>query len=206
MLHFVVFRLHVINNNGHNFAINQIIYNASHYCPTSDTLDMVKHDLKFFQVSPKLHSCNKVHFVPNPINQHFEDENLVINFPWKTTFLDVIIMTHGLQFKEVVNVASLSMMLEQNKIMNIWRVQFNELVLDLFQLFTLKKLKVVSIIVSEQIFSQEIFARAQGNHKCFCIRCLVDLLFNQHFHFFHNFFTLTISNKVEMHTTVNHHS
>jgi hypothetical protein len=63
-------------------------------------------------------------------------------------------MTHGLQFKDVVNVASLWMMLEwNNKIMNIWRIQFNELVLHLFQLFTLKKLKVVANVISEQMFS-----------------------------------------------------
>jgi hypothetical protein len=90
MLHFFVFRLHVTNNNGHNFAINQIIYRASHYCPICDTLDMFKHDLIFFQISPKLHSCNKAHSIPNPINQHFENENT--NFLWKTTFLDVIII------------------------------------------------------------------------------------------------------------------
>jgi hypothetical protein len=77
MLHLVVFRLHVINNNGHNFAINQIIYKASHYCPTDDTFDMVKHDFKTLQISPKLHSRNKAHSIPNPINQHFEDENLM---------------------------------------------------------------------------------------------------------------------------------
>jgi hypothetical protein len=160
MLHLVVFRLHVTNNNGHNFAINQIIYRASHYCPTDDTFDMVKHDLNFFQISPKLHSCNKAHFIPNPINQHIEDENLMTtNFPWKTTFLDVIVMTCGLQFKDVINVTSFWMMLERsNKIMNIWKTQFKELVLDLFQLFTLKKLKVVAIWVNEKMFSQNIFS------------------------------------------------
>ncbi len=50
----------------------------------------------------------------------------------------------------------------------------------------------------------KIFFRVQGNRKCFHIRCLVDLFLNQHFCFFHNLSALTISNKVEMHTKVNH--
>jgi hypothetical protein len=60
------------------------------------------------------------------------------NSPWKTTFLDVIIMIHGLEFSDFVNLASLWMMLEQNKkVTNMWRVQFNKLVLDVFLAFAI---------------------------------------------------------------------
>ncbi len=57
-------------------------------------------------------------------------------------------------FKDVVNVASLWMMFEwSNKVTNIWRVQFNEFVLDVFQLFALQKFHVVAIVIIEQMFN-----------------------------------------------------
>jgi len=69
--------------------------------------------------------CNQSCFTRNHVDQHVENENLMIrNFPWKTTFLDVIITIHGLEFNDFVNLASPWMMLEQNKkVTNIW--EFN---------------------------------------------------------------------------------
>ncbi len=91
------------------------------------------------KISPKLHLCNQACFAWNPVDQHVEDENLkTINSPWKTTFLDVIIIIHGLEFNDFVNLTSLWKMLEQNKkITNMWRVQFNKLVLNMFLSFAL---------------------------------------------------------------------
>jgi hypothetical protein len=81
--------------------------------------------------------CNHVCFAHNPIDQHVENENLLTrNFPWKTTFLDVIIMIHGLEFNDFVNLASPWMMLEQNKKLQTFREQFNKLVLNVVLLFT----------------------------------------------------------------------
>ncbi len=48
---------------------------ASHCCPTNDALDIVKHDSRIFQISPKLHSCSKAHSIPNPINILFDNED-----------------------------------------------------------------------------------------------------------------------------------
>jgi hypothetical protein len=83
--------------------------------------------------------CNQTYFACNLVDQHVEDENLLTrNFPWKTTFLDVIITIHGLEFNDFVPLTSPWMMLEQNKkVTNIWRVQFNKLVLDVFISFAL---------------------------------------------------------------------
>ncbi len=66
--------------------------------------------------SPKLHLCNQTYFACNHVDQHIEDENLLTrNFPWKTTFLDVIITIHGLEFDDFVTLAFPWMMLEQIK-------------------------------------------------------------------------------------------
>jgi hypothetical protein len=44
LLWFGVFKLHVANYNGHDFAISHIINMVGHRCPTNDLLHMVKHD------------------------------------------------------------------------------------------------------------------------------------------------------------------
>jgi hypothetical protein len=63
--------------------------------------------------------------------------------------------------------------------------------------------KATIAIVSDQMLSKERFDGTQGNGGCFHVQCLVDLFFHQHVSLFHSFFTLTISNKVQMDTKVN---
>jgi len=70
--------LHVTNYNGHDFAISQIINMASHYCPIGDAFDMVRHDPKILQIAPRLHLSNEAHSSPNPIDEHLENEDLLI--------------------------------------------------------------------------------------------------------------------------------
>jgi hypothetical protein len=61
-----------------------------------------------------LHSHDGVRAIPHAIYQHPENENLLsYNLTWETIFLDVIIMTIGLQFKDDINIASPCMMLEK---------------------------------------------------------------------------------------------
>jgi len=154
--------------------------------------------------SPKLHLCNQSCFVRNPVDQHVEDENLLTrNFPWKTTFLDVIIMIHGLEFNDFVNLASPWTMLEQNKkITNIWRVQFNKLVLDVFLSFALKSSRFLSLLsLNKCLPKKDLLTRMDSQMFSHC-RCLVDLFFDQHFSLFHSLFMFTIYNMVEMHTKV----
>jgi hypothetical protein len=62
-------------------------------------------------------------------------------------------------------------MLEQNKkVTNIWRVQFNKLVLDVFLSFALKKLKVFVIVIIEQMFTQERFTHTYGLTNVFTLQ------------------------------------
>jgi hypothetical protein len=53
---FGVFKLHYVNCNGHEFVIFWIINMTSHHCPTSNSLHMVKHDLKFSRL-PSSYIC-----------------------------------------------------------------------------------------------------------------------------------------------------
>jgi hypothetical protein len=52
LLCFDVFKLHVANFTGHDFAICHIIYMASHYCLINNMPDMVKHDFLNFTPLP----------------------------------------------------------------------------------------------------------------------------------------------------------
>jgi hypothetical protein len=52
LLRFNVFKLHISNINVHGFVISRIIYMASHCCLVGKMFDMVKHDLRIFQISP----------------------------------------------------------------------------------------------------------------------------------------------------------
>jgi hypothetical protein len=62
-------------------------------------------------------------------------------------------------------------MLEQNKkVTNIWKVQFNKLVLDVFLLFSLKKLKVFVIVIIEQMFTQERSVHIYGITNVFTLQ------------------------------------
>jgi len=136
--------------------------------------------------SPKLHSCNQSHFIRNLVDQHVENENLMTrNFPWKTTFLDVIITIHGLEFNDFVNLASPWTMLEQNKkVTNIWRIRFHKLVLDVFLSFALKKLKVFVIVIIEQMFTQERFVHTYGIINVFTLQMFCWPIFWSTFKFF----------------------
>ncbi len=74
LLCFDVFKLHVANCTSHDFAICHIIYMANHYCLVSNMLDMVKHDLNFFQIFLSLHLCNHAHSTPNSSTDILEME------------------------------------------------------------------------------------------------------------------------------------
>ncbi len=107
LLCFGVFRLHVTNYNGHHFAISWIINMTDHGCPTNDSLHMVKHDPRVFQITFKVHSCNKPNSAPNLVDRHLEKKNFLTRYlAWETTFLNKIVTTFGLQLKDVVNVTS----------------------------------------------------------------------------------------------------
>lgn len=61
----------------------------------------------------------------------------------------------GLQLKDVVNVSFSWIMLEHfNETMDIWRVQFDELILDVFKLVALEDLHDATIVFIEQVFTR----------------------------------------------------
>jgi hypothetical protein len=103
---------------------------------------MIKHDSNILQIPYRLHSCDKICSTPHTIYGHLENEHLLSkNLSKEATFLDVIISTLRLQFKDVINVTTTWIMFEKNnKVMNIGRAQSTNLVLDLLQLLTFEKL------------------------------------------------------------------
>ncbi len=97
LLRLYVLGLHVINHNGHHFAIGQIINMTSHCCPTSPTFHMIKHDPSILQIPCMLHSCDNTRSTPHTIYGHLENEHLLFKTLSKeATFLDVVIPTLGL--------------------------------------------------------------------------------------------------------------
>jgi hypothetical protein len=80
LLCFDVFRLHVAKCNGHDFVISWIINMIGHYCPIGNSLHMVKLDQRAFQITIKLHLCNKSNSIPNPVNGHLEKNYLLIKY------------------------------------------------------------------------------------------------------------------------------
>ncbi len=80
LLCFYVFELHVANCNGHDFVISRIINMTGHYCPTNDSFYMVKHDPWVFQITPRLHSCNKPNSAPNLVDEHLEEKDLLTRY------------------------------------------------------------------------------------------------------------------------------
>jgi hypothetical protein len=70
LLCFDVFKLHVANCTGHDFAIVHIIYMASHYCLVNNLPNMVKHN---FQISK--FSLRSLH--PQLVNKHLGDGDLL---------------------------------------------------------------------------------------------------------------------------------
>jgi len=118
---FHVPKLHVINLNGHHFATSWIIHMTNHNYPMSLMLHMIKHDPSILQIPYKLHSCDKTHYTPHTIYRHLENEHLLSkNLSREVTFLNVIIQTFWLQFKDVINVTTTWMMLKRsNEVMNL---------------------------------------------------------------------------------------
>jgi hypothetical protein len=115
LLSFAILRLHVTNHNGHHFIINRIVHMTSHSCPASNTFHMIKHDPNVLQIPSRLHSHDEGRSTPHTIYQHFENVNLLsYNLIWETTFVDVIIATFRLQFKDAINIAMTYMMLKSN--------------------------------------------------------------------------------------------
>jgi hypothetical protein len=50
---------------------------ASHGCPILDTLDVIEHDPRMFQISSGLHSIDQVHSGSGPHLGHLENKHLV---------------------------------------------------------------------------------------------------------------------------------
>jgi hypothetical protein len=98
-----------------------------------------------------LHSCDKTHSTPHTIYGHLENEHLLFkNLSSETTLLDVVISTFRFQFKDVINVTTTWMMFERsNEVMNVGRIKFTKLVLDLLQLLTFKKFHFTIITIIE---------------------------------------------------------
>jgi hypothetical protein len=74
---------------------------------TNNMLHMIKHDLKVLQILCKLHSCDKACSTPHAIYRHLENESLLFyNLCCEITFLDVLIMILGFQFKDAINLTT----------------------------------------------------------------------------------------------------
>jgi hypothetical protein len=100
-----------------------------------------------------LHLCDEAHSILNTIYQHLEIEHLLsMNLSQETTLLDVIILTLRLQMKYVINIATSWMTFERNnKVTNIGRFKFTELVMDVFQLLTLEELQYSIARIIKQV-------------------------------------------------------
>ncbi len=66
-----------------------------------------------------------------------------------------------------------------NKVTNVGRIKFTELVLDLLQLLTLEELHYAIPRIIKQVICQEGHVGTEGNRKDFCIRCAIHLLCDQ---------------------------
>jgi len=68
---------------------------------------MIKHDPNILQIPCRLHLCDKVRSSPHTIYGHLENENLLSkNLSREVTLMDVVILTFGLQLKDVINVTT----------------------------------------------------------------------------------------------------
>jgi hypothetical protein len=69
---------------------------------------MIKHDPSILQIPYRLHLCDEANYTLDTIYRHFENEHLLsMNLSWEATFLDVVILTFGLQLKYAINIAPL---------------------------------------------------------------------------------------------------
>jgi hypothetical protein len=69
--------LHIADCNGHDSTICSVINMASHGGLLFDTLDVIEHDLRVFQISSGLHSIDQVHPRSGPHLGHLEYKYLV---------------------------------------------------------------------------------------------------------------------------------
>jgi hypothetical protein len=72
-----ILELHIANRNGHHSTISGVVNVASHGGPILDTLDVIEHDPRVFQISSGLHSINQVHSRSGPYLEHLENKHLV---------------------------------------------------------------------------------------------------------------------------------
>jgi hypothetical protein len=116
---------------------------------------MIKHDPSIWQIPCKLHACDKTHSTPHTIYGHLKNEHLLSkNMSRETTFLDVVILTLELQFKDAINITTTLTMLEKsNEVTNVGRAQFIKLVMDVLQLLTFEKLHYAITTIIKQMFN-----------------------------------------------------
>jgi hypothetical protein len=70
---------------------------TNHSCLTSNMLHMIKNDPSILQIPCRLHSRDQARSTSHIVYRHLENENLMsYNLSWKTTLLNVVIMTLGL--------------------------------------------------------------------------------------------------------------
>jgi hypothetical protein len=70
-----------------------------------DTFNTIKHDPSCLEVATKLHPLHQVKSIPLPMHKHLEKEHFFSKLlSWKTTILDVIITTIGLQSQNAKDV------------------------------------------------------------------------------------------------------
>jgi hypothetical protein len=84
-------------------------------------LHMIKHDPSVVQISSKLHLHDEAIPLPTPFIDILKMKTfLSYNLTWELTFLDVIIITLGLQINNVIYIATAYTMLESsNQVTNV---------------------------------------------------------------------------------------
>jgi hypothetical protein len=131
--------LHVVNNNGHEFIVSQVVNMTCHSGPSLHVHDMIDHHPRILQITTKLHALDQIHTKDTIIHKYLKEEHLLIwHLSKETTILNVFIMIFGFQQKYVVNVTSINSVLEQgNDIRNVGKVQGKEVAHHFVQLVTL---------------------------------------------------------------------
>ncbi len=142
--------------------------------------------------------------LPTPFINILNKQFLSMNLSWEATFLDVIIPTLGLQFKDVINIDTSWMIFERNnKVTNVGRFKFMKLVSDVFQLLTLEKFPCAITKIIKHIIRQEGLVSTEGNRKDLFIRHAIHLLCDQSSSFLEKLPTLSIHNGMVVNTKMN---
>jgi hypothetical protein len=139
ILDFYKLWLHVVNNNSHEFIVNQVVNMTCHSGPSLHVLNMIDHHPWILQITTKLHALDQIHTKDTIIHKYLKEEHLLIwHLSKETTILNVFTMIFELQQKYVVNVTSINWaMLEKgNDIRNVGRVQRKEVVHHFVRLVT----------------------------------------------------------------------